>query len=85
MLAAGVSFVAFAIGALVPLIPWLLPLGTPMLLTGLFSGLALFAAGAGLSRFTPRGVLYSGTRQLLVGVVAAALTMTIGGMVGVSV
>lgn len=85
VLAAGVSFVAFAIGALVPLIPWLLPLGTPMLLTGLFSGLALFAAGAGLSRFTPRGVLYSGTRQLLVGVVAAALTMTIGGMVGVSV
>lgn len=85
LLAAVASFIAFAVGALVPLVPWLLPLGAPILLTGLFSGLALFAAGAGLSRFTPRGALYSGTRQLLVGVVAAALTMTIGGLVGVSV
>jgi VIT1/CCC1 family predicted Fe2+/Mn2+ transporter len=84
-LAAVASFVAFGIGALVPLIPWVLPLGSPMLLTGILSGLALFAAGAGLSRFTTRGALYSGTRQLLVGVVAAALTMTIGGLIGVSV
>jgi VIT1/CCC1 family predicted Fe2+/Mn2+ transporter len=84
-IAALASFIAFGLGALIPLIPWVLPLGAPMLLTGLLSGAALFAAGAGLSRFTHRGALYSGARQLLVGVIAAALTMTIGGLVGVSV
>jgi hypothetical protein len=50
-----------------------------------FNSVLGVAAGAGLSRFTPRGAIYSGTRQLLVGVVAAMLTMTIGGLVGVSV
>ena len=83
--AAIASFAAFASGALVPLVPWVVPIGPSMELTVLFSGVAMFAAGAGLSRFTPRGALFSGTRQLLIGVVAAALTISIGSLIGVTI
>jgi VIT1/CCC1 family predicted Fe2+/Mn2+ transporter len=84
-MAAVVSFVAFAFGAALPLVPYAL-LGTSAMWTTIgVSSAALFAAGAGLSRFTPRGWVYSGVRQLVVGVIAAALTMVAGYLVGVSV
>ncbi|MEL6346540.1 MAG: VIT1/CCC1 transporter family protein [Myxococcota bacterium] len=79
------SFIAFSIGALVPIAPWLLGAPSPTIVTIMASAITLFLAGAGLSFFTPRGALWSGTRQLLVGVLAAALTMAIGAWVGVQV
>jgi VIT1/CCC1 family predicted Fe2+/Mn2+ transporter len=49
----------------------------------LLSGIALFAVGAGVSLFTGRGLLFSGGRQLLIGWGAAAVTFTIGRLIGV--
>lgn len=84
--AAVMSFVAFALGAAVPLLPWLLANhGMATVATGVASAIALLATGAMLARFTGRGAVYSGVRQLLIGAVAAALTMGIGALVGVQV
>ena len=47
--------------------------------------LALFLTGALVSRFTARGALYSGCRQLLLGALAAAATYGIGSLVGTAV
>ncbi len=82
--AAGSSFGAFTAGALVPLAPYVLGL-TTLLVPVLLALLALFAAGALVSRFTDRSALYSGGRQLLLGGGAAALTYGIGSAVGVGV
>lgn len=64
-----------------PVLPYLL--GADSLLVAVVLALvALFAAGALVSRFTDRGVLYSGGRQLLLGGAAAALTYAVGSAVG---
>jgi VIT1/CCC1 family predicted Fe2+/Mn2+ transporter len=79
--AAGSSFVAFAIGALIPLLPYLL--GASVLwISLLVSAVALFATGAVVSRFTNRTPVFSGARQLLLGVAAAAITYGLGQLVG---
>lgn len=83
-LAAGSSFVAFSIGALVPLLPYLLGL-TTLLLPVLLGGVALFAAGALVSRFTDRSLLYAGARQLVLGAAAAGLTYLVGSAVGTGI
>ena len=83
MLAAASSFVAFALGALVPLLPYLL--GADSLLPGLVITLvALFGAGAVVTSVTSRPWWYGGTRQMLLGGVAAAITYGVGALVGVS-
>ncbi len=80
-LASGSSFTAFSLGALVPLLPYLL--GLDLLLAALvLTGAALFGAGVVVSRFTARSALYTGGRQLLLGGVAATLTYVIGSAVG---
>ena len=81
--AAGSSFVAFTAGALVPLLPYLFG-GTDLLVPILLALVALFGAGALVSRFTDRGAIYSGTRQLVLGAAAAALTYGVGSLVGTS-
>jgi len=82
--AAGSSFLAFTAGAAVPLVPYLLG-GMSLLLPLVLALLALFLAGALVSRFTDRSALYSGSRQLLLGGAATALTYGIGSVVGTSV
>ncbi|MDP9496351.1 MAG: VIT1/CCC1 transporter family protein [Actinomycetota bacterium] len=79
--AAGSSFAAFTAGALVPVLPYALGAAT-LVATVVLALLALFLAGALVSRFTDRGALYSGTRQLLLGAVATVLTYGIGSLVG---
>ncbi|MDX6266475.1 MAG: vacuolar iron transporter family protein [Frankiales bacterium] len=79
--AAGSSFISFTLGALVPLLPYLLGAST-LAATIVLTVIALFAAGVGVSRFTSRTWWYSGTRQLLLGGAAAAVTYTIGNAVG---
>ena len=79
--AAGASFVAFALGAILPLLPYLL--GAKDLFTALIvAGVGLFLAGAMVSRFTARHWFYAGARQLLLGGAAAAATYGIGSAVG---
>ncbi|GAB3926058.1 VIT1/CCC1 transporter family protein [Kribbella albertanoniae] len=81
LLAAGSSFVCFAIGAFIPLLPYLL--GATNVVPALIVSLtALFAAGAVVSRVTSRSWWYSGLRQLILGGLAAALTYFVGTLVG---
>ena len=82
--AAGSSFAAFTAGALVPVVPYLLG-GTALLVPVLLAMLALFLAGALVSRFTDRGAVYSGGRQLLLGATAAGVTYVVGSLVGTGV
>jgi VIT1/CCC1 family predicted Fe2+/Mn2+ transporter len=83
--AAAGSFIAFAIGAAVPVIPYLFGGGTTVLLVSLgLSLVALFAVGAGVSLLTGRGLLFSGARQLGIGLAAALVTYGIGSLIGVN-
>jgi VIT1/CCC1 family predicted Fe2+/Mn2+ transporter len=82
--AAGSSFLAFCLGAVVPLLPYLFGAGS-LLLAIVLAGLALFVGGAVVSRFTNRTALYSGTRQLLLGGLAAGITHLVGQAVGAGV
>ncbi|HEY5640130.1 MAG TPA: VIT1/CCC1 transporter family protein, partial [Dehalococcoidia bacterium] len=74
--AAGGSFLAFAVGAFVPVIPFLLGNASTgyVVASAAFSGVALFAVGAGVSLFTGRSALYSGARQVAIGAGAATVT-----------
>ncbi len=78
------SFICFAIGALIPLLPYLFGASVlwPALLAG---GVGLFVAGALVARFTGRSWWQSGLRQLILGAVAAAITYGIGHLIGASV
>jgi VIT1/CCC1 family predicted Fe2+/Mn2+ transporter len=79
--AAGSSFVSFTLGAMLPLLPYLLG-ANALTATIVLTILALFGAGAAVSRFTSRTWWYSGTRQLILGGAAAAVTYAIGSAVG---
>lgn len=82
MLAAVSSFLAFSIGALVPVLPWLV--GVPRLdVAVLLTLVALFACGAVVSRVTSRSWWYAGMRQVVLGGAAAAATYGLGAAVGV--
>ncbi|GIJ45862.1 membrane protein [Virgisporangium aliadipatigenens] len=75
--AAGSSFVCFAVGALVPVLPYLF--GATVLWPALVAGgFGLFTAGAVVARFTGRPWWRSGLRQLVLGSGAAAATYLIG-------
>ncbi|HEY5869564.1 MAG TPA: VIT1/CCC1 family protein [Candidatus Tectomicrobia bacterium] len=83
--AAGTSFVLFAGGALVPVAPFLFLTGTSAVSVSLLaSGLALFLVGAAITLVTGRGVVSTGLRQLLFGVVAAGVTYGIGRLLGIT-
>ena len=78
------SFVCFSVGALVPLLPYLLGFDSLWLALAV-GGVGLFVAGALVARFTGRSWLLSGLRQLLLGAAAAAATYAIGTLIGVGV
>lgn len=81
------SFIAFATGALLPVIPFLFGASASLpfiVASAVLSAAALFAVGASLSLFTGRSPWLSGGRQLALGVVAAGLTYMIGRIIGVS-
>nr|BFE89003.1 VIT1/CCC1 transporter family protein [Planobispora longispora] len=80
-IAAVSSFLSFGVGALLPLLPYLLGV-TSLVTSAIVSCLALFGAGALVSRVTARSWWYSGLRQLAVGVAAAALTFGLGNLLG---
>ena len=83
--AAATSFLLFAAGAVVPLIPLVGLKGQAAVVASLVAaGAALAAVGAGTSLFTGRGLVYSALRQLLIGLAAAAVTYGLGALVGAS-
>lgn len=84
--AAITSFVLFAIGAVVPVTPFILWTGMAAVVASLVaSTLALFVIGAGITLLTGRSVLFSGMRQVLIGLAAAGLTFAIGRLIGVTI
>lgn len=84
--AAIMSFLLFAIGAIVPVIPYMFLTGAhAVVASALMSAVALFVVGAAITLFTGRSVLYSGMRQVLFGLAAAGVTFTIGRIIGVAI
>ncbi|MBW3614014.1 MAG: VIT1/CCC1 transporter family protein [Actinobacteria bacterium] len=79
------SFCAFAIGALVPLVPWFFLGGTPATVASVALGvLGAVVIGLLLARFTGRSAVLSSGRQVLIAVLAAGVPYAIGNLVGVS-
>jgi VIT1/CCC1 family predicted Fe2+/Mn2+ transporter len=79
------SFVAFALGAAVPVLPYLLASGSGAFVASIvLSLLALFMVGAAVSLLTGRGFLFSGARQVLIGAAAAVVTFAVGSLIGVA-
>lgn len=81
--AAASSFVMFAVGAFIPLAPWLITGGTTATLWSVALGaVASLIVGAALSIFTGRSWMWSASRQLLLAGAAAGVTYTIGHLIG---
>ena len=79
------SFLSFAVGGAIPLLPFLFSAGSSALLaTIIVTAGALFAVGATLSLFTGRSALMSGSRMLAIGAAAAGVTYLVGKLLGVS-
>jgi VIT1/CCC1 family predicted Fe2+/Mn2+ transporter len=83
-LAAASSFLAFALGALVPLVPFLFG-ASGLTVAVVVSVLGLFGFGAIVAHMTARPWWYGGLRQLVLGVGAAAVTFGVGNLLGVAV
>ena len=84
--AAASSFVTFAAGALIPLIPFWFGSGSGVVIaSAILSILSLFAIGAGMSYLTGRSFLASGLRMMLIGAAAAAVTYAVGSLLGVGI
>ena len=85
MQAAVTSFMLFAVGAIIPVLPFFFFSGESAITWSLAaSGVGLFVIGAGITLLTGRNVWFSGGRQVLVGLAAAALTFAVGRLIGVS-
>jgi len=79
------SFVTFALGALLPLLPWLVTSGTGAKVASVvLGGLAALGVGAALAAFTHRSWWRSSARQLLMTALPAAVTFGVGAAVGIS-
>jgi VIT1/CCC1 family predicted Fe2+/Mn2+ transporter len=84
LVAGGASLVAFSLGAILPLLPYLL--GLTMLWPAMvIAGIALLVGGMVVGRLTGRSLLRAGIRQLLLGALAVVVTFGVGQLIGTSV
>lgn len=80
------SFLAFGAGAVVPVVPFVFGGGTAVFVASIgLSLLAMFVVGVGVSLLTGRSALFSGVRQVAIGIAAATVTYAVGRAIGVSV
>lgn len=85
MEAAVYSFILFAIGAIIPVIPFFFTNGaTAIIISVACSAAGLFLIGSAITLFTGKSIWYSGLRQVLFGLIAAAITFGIGRLIGIS-
>ncbi len=83
--AAASSFIAFAAGAAIPVIPYVALSGdSAFTASAIVCGASLFLVGGVISIFTGRNFFFSGFRMLGIGALAAAVTYFIGRLLGVS-
>lgn len=81
--AAVTSFALFALGALVPLLPFIVGSGTPAVVVAIvISAVALYLVGGAITIVTGSSVLRTGGRQVVLGLIAAAVTYGLGALVG---
>ena len=86
MIAALASFLAFVIGAFLPLIPWLITGGRAAVIASIAIGtVAAAVVGAVLARFTERSMFRTAVRQVLVAAFACAFTSLVGNLLGANV
>lgn len=78
------SFLSFAIGAMLPVIPFALGLAAPSMIAAGIAAIALFSVGAATSLFSGRNALLGGVRMLSIGAAAGAATFFIGRLFGVA-
>jgi VIT1/CCC1 family predicted Fe2+/Mn2+ transporter len=84
--AAVTSFLLFSLGAIIPVFPFFFMGGMQaVFVSTLLSAAGLFIIGASITLFTGKNVWYSGIRQVLFGLAAAAITFGIGKLIGISV
>ncbi|WP_307828269.1 VIT1/CCC1 transporter family protein [Antrihabitans sp. YC2-6] len=82
--AAGSSFLMFSLGAIFPLLPYLL--GFSSLTAGLIvGGIGLLLAGGVASRFTSQPTIPAAIRQLLLGAIAIGATYLVGALIGIGI
>lgn len=80
------SFILFAIGAIIPVYPFFFMTGTSaIILSAASSTVGLFVIGAAITLFTGRDIWFSGFRQVVFGLAAAAITFGIGKLIGVAI
>ena len=83
--AAITSFLAFSVGAILPLFPWFFSTGsTAVIASVIIGGIAALALGAAIGFMAGRNVWGTALRQLAVAAVAAAVTYGVGSLLGVS-
>lgn len=83
--AAIASFILFSIGAIIPLYPFMIFDGQKAILFSIGSSIVgLFGIGAAITLLTGKSILFSGFRQVVFGLAAAAFTYGIGTLIGVS-
>ena len=79
------SFVAFAVGALLPILPWFFLSGLAAVIASVVTGvLAAVAVGAAIGQLSGRGRVRPAVRQAVILVLACAVTYGVGALVGVS-
>jgi VIT1/CCC1 family predicted Fe2+/Mn2+ transporter len=84
--AAVTSFSLFAVGAIIPVLPFLIARGmAAVIIATLFSATAMLAIGAFIARVTGRSPIRSALRQLAFGIAAAAVTFGIGQLLGAAI
>jgi vacuolar iron transporter family protein len=85
MEAAIYSFILFAAGAVIPVIPFMFTSGTTAIIISVIGSAAgLFLIGSAITLFTGKSIWFSGFRQVIFGLAAAAITFGIGKLIGVS-
>ncbi len=79
------SFIAFAFGAIIPVLPFMFFTGSKaIILSVAMSAVGLFIIGSAITLFTGKNVWFSGFRQVVFGLAAAAITFGIGKLIGIS-
>jgi VIT1/CCC1 family predicted Fe2+/Mn2+ transporter len=81
ILAGVASLIAFSLGALIPLLPYLIGLNV-LAATLIITAVALVTGGLVVGRLTGRSMLLSGVRQLALGALAIGVTYGVGSLIG---
>jgi VIT1/CCC1 family predicted Fe2+/Mn2+ transporter len=80
------SFGAFAVGAILPLLPWFFASGTAAVIATIgIASVTAIAVGLGLAGFTGRSYVRSALRQFAIALFAASITYALGSLVGTGV